>query len=303
MRDMKRQKLANLRHVPATNRSPHTYICRACRLYDDTPEKLAKWRARSFGFLERVVVTPRAWHAPAGRQGTPSMARAGRPAGRAYVPTVRCVRSYALPHSDTQTSRRATKPGSHLSIGRFERICAVVGRQPTAPHMYRPGTSSLRRHTWKSSQKDAHGHSSTCTSDLHRSRVCLSRLSPPTETGGRTAGPSRARPRRAAGPRRAVTGGQASARDRRPGVGTRPAAGLRHANGPGIGKRPAATLRHTTGSCFGTRPGLGTRPGQASARRFLNWSHVDGSDLVVFSQLSKSWQNDAHGHLVSSRET
>ena len=76
------------------------------------------------------------------------------------------------------------------------------------------------------------GYSSTCTSDLFRRRVRLSRLSP-------SATPGRAAPRRA-GPRRAVTGA-------RPGFGTRPAARLRRTR-PG---RASACDR---------RPGSGTRP-------------------------------------------
>ena len=77
------------------------------------------------------------------------------------------------------------------------------------------------------------GHSPTCTSDLYRRRVRLSRLYP-------SAGPGRAPPGRA-GPRRAVTGA-------RPGFGTRPAARLRRTR-PG---RASACDR---------RPGFGTRPG------------------------------------------
>ena len=75
------------------------------------------------------------------------------------------------------------------------------------------------------------GYSSTCTSDLFRRRVRLSRLSP-------SATPGRAAP--GAGPRRAVTGA-------RPGFGTRPAARLRRTR-PG---RASACDR---------RPGSGTRP-------------------------------------------
>ena len=99
------------------------------------------------------------------------------------------------------------------------------------------------------------GHSSTCTSDLYRRRVRLSRLCP---SAGRAvpglaalgpAGPDRTSPcgragsglPRRAGPRRAVTGA-------RPGFGTRPAARLRRTR-PG---RASACDR---------RPGFGTRPG------------------------------------------
>ena len=73
------------------------------------------------------------------------------------------------------------------------------------------------------------GYSSTCTSDLFRRRVRLSRLSP-SATPGRAA-PGRAAPgsyRRPAGLWNA-TGGKASAHTTGPGFGMRPAAGLRNA--------------------------------------------------------------------------
>ena len=127
------------------------------------------------------------------------------------------------------------------------------------------------------------GHSSTCTSDLYRRRVRLSRLSPsagpgrarpgragPGRTGphlaARPRGPGRAgpgRPGRAgpgrAGPGRAGPGragqlpapGRASERDRRQGFGAHDRAGLRHATGGRAPERDQASAR-TTGPGFGT---------------------------------------------------
>ena len=68
------------------------------------------------------------------------------------------------------------------------------------------------------------GHSSTCTSDLYRRRVRLSRLCP-------CAGPGRAAPGSYRGPAglRNATGSKASAHTTGPGFGMRPAAGLRNA--------------------------------------------------------------------------
>ena len=113
------------------------------------------------------------------------------------------------------------------------------------------------------------GHSSISTSDLYRRRVRLSRLSP------------------SAGPGRAVTGA-------RPGFGTRPAARLRRT-------RPGR-LRHETGglaserdpaSAHTTGPGFGTPLAQLIPRRRIG--------LCRFPRFSESWQNDGHGHCVSSR--
>ena len=157
------------------------------------------------------------------------------------------------------------------------------------------------------------GHSSTCTSDLYRRRVRLSRL---CSSAGRAvpglaalgpAGPDRTspcgrawpgrprRPRRA-GPRRAVTGarpgfgtrqaarlrrtrpGRASACDRRPGFGTR----------PGFGAHDRARFRHATGgraqerdqaSAHTTGPGFGTPLAQLIPRRRIGF-------LSSFSSIS-----------------
>ena len=98
-------------------------------------------------------------------------------------------------------------------------------------------------------------------------------LPPPAELG--RAGPG------LAGPGRAGSGRTVQGRYRRP-AGLRNATGGKasaHATGPGFGMRPAAGLRNATRL-------RRTRPGQVSARRFLNWSPVDGSDFVVFLDLS-----------------
>ena len=199
---------------------------------------------------------------------------------------------------------RATKPGSHLSIRRtdsHESAPSSAGNQPL------PTCIDRARHPYddtpeKSSQKDAHGHSSTCTSDLHRSRVRLSCLSPPAQPGGRPgrAGPSQTSP----------CGRAAAGRDRRPGLGTRPApkrrhatggrasardrAGNRHATGGQASAHDRVVLRHATRLRHATGPRFGTPLPQLIPRRRVG--------LGRFSQLSKRWQNDAHGHLVSSRE-
>ena len=139
-------------------------------------------------------------------------------------------------HTPEKTDRR-------FELGRFSRFSKLMPRR-------RLGLGSFRRFIAKGWQNDSPGHSSTCTSDLYRRRVRLSRLSP---SAGR-AGPGRAgsgrtvqgRYRRPAGLRNA-TGGKASA----------------HATGPGFGMRPAAGLRNATRL-------RRTRPGQVSARRFLN---------------------------------
>ena len=113
------------------------------------------------------------------------------------------------------------------------------------------------------------GHPSTCTSDLYRRRVRLSRLSPsdgragPGRAGPGRAGPGRAGPGRAgpgrAGPGRAGPGragqlpelGRASERDRRLGFGEHDLAGLRHATSGWASERDQASA-HTTGPGFGT---------------------------------------------------
>ena len=131
------------------------------------------------------------------------------------------------------------------------------------------------------------GHSFTCTSDLYRRRVRLSRLclsagrAVPGLTALGPAGPDRTWPCGRAGPGRAVPGRAGPGRAapgsyRRPG-GFRNASGGKasaHTTGPGFGVRPAAGLRNATRL-------RRTRPGQVSARRLLNWSPVDGSDFVV----------------------
>ena len=91
------------------------------------------------------------------------------------------------------------------------------------------------------------GHSSTCTSDLYRRRVRLSRLCP-------FAGPGRAAPGSYRGPAglRNATGSKASA----------------HTTGPAL--RPAAG--------FGTRRGFGHTTGPGLGTPF---AQRDGSDFVV----------------------
>ena len=85
------------------------------------------------------------------------------------------------------------------------------------------------------------GHSSTCTSDLYRRRVRLSRLSP-------SAGPGRAAPGRAG---QLTAPGRASERDRRQGFGAHERAGLRHATAGRASERDQASA-HTTWPGFGT---------------------------------------------------
>ena len=110
------------------------------------------------------------------------------------------------------------------------------------------------------------GHLSTCTCDLYRRRVRLSRLCP---SAGRAvpglaalgpAGPDRNSPcgRAVPGlPRRPGRAGQlpapgrASQRDRRQGFGAHDRAGLRHATGGRASERDQASAQ-TTGPGFGT---------------------------------------------------
>ena len=79
-------------------------------------------------------------------------------------------------------------------------------------------------------------HSSTCTSDLYRRRVHLSRLCP-------CAGPGRAG--------QLPAPGRASERDRQQCFGAHDRAGLRHATGGRASERDEASA-HTTGPGFGT---------------------------------------------------
>ena len=146
------------------------------------------------GFLERVVVTPRARPRPR------------RPTG----PRVR--RTFVVFLGELIPRRR-------IGLSRFSRF--VSKSWPTRPV----------------------GHSSTCTSDLYRRRVRLSRLSPSASLGRAAQG--RAAPgsyRRPAGLWNA-TGGKASAHTDR--------AGLGHATGGRAPERDQASA-HTTGPGFGT---------------------------------------------------
>ena len=86
------------------------------------------------------------------------------------------------------------------------------------------------------------GHSSTCTNDLYRRRVRLSRLSP-------SAGPGRSGPGRAG---QLPAPGRASERDRRQGFGAHDRARFRHATGGRASERDQASA-HTTGPGFGTQ--------------------------------------------------
>ena len=109
-------------------------------------------------------------------------------------------------------------------------------------------------------------------------------LPPPAEPC--RAGPGRAWPGRA-GPLSAA--GRASERDQRQGFGAHDRAGLRHATGGRASERYQASA-HTTG------PGFGTPLPQLIPRR------RDG--LCRFRRfVSKRWQDDADGQLVSSRES
>jgi hypothetical protein len=127
------------------------------------------------------------------RDDSPARAR------QAFVPTARSVRSYALRHS---TSCRDQTRFTHFDReNRIKRICAT-GRQPTAPtstnrvcHLYDDTPE-------KSTQKYAHRHLSTYTTDqIPRSQASLSRHAEPGRAAGR-AGPGRA------GPDRTVPGGR-----------------------------------------------------------------------------------------------
>ena len=178
-------------------------------------------------------------------------------------------------HTPEKTDRR-------VELCRFSRFAELIPRR-------RIGLSRFSRFVSKSWQTTRPvGHSSTCTSDLYRLRVRLSRVSS-------SAGPGRARPGRAgpgwigphlargraapgrAGARRAVTGalpgfgtrpaarlrrtrpagfrhatgGRASEHDRRQGFGAHDRGGLRHATGGRASERDQASA-HTTGPGFGT---------------------------------------------------
>ena len=139
-------------------------------------------------------------------------------------------------HTPENTDRR-------VELGRFSPYSKLI-------HSRRLGLGRFPRFVSKGWQNDASGHSSTFTSDRYRRRVRLSRLSP---SAGQ-AGPGRTWPGRAAPGRyrrpaelRNATSGKASA----------------HTTGTGFGMRPAAGLRNATRL-------RRTRPGQVSARRFLN---------------------------------
>ena len=152
------------------------------------------------------------------------------------------------------------KTDRRVELCRFSRFAELIPRR-------RIGLCRFSRFVYKSWQTTRPvGHSSTCTSDLYRRRVRLSRVSS-------SAGPGRARPGRAGpgwtGPHFAARPGRAgpgragqlpapcraSEGERRQGFGAH--------DRPGFGMRPAAGLRNATRL-------RRTRPGQVSARRLLN---------------------------------
>ena len=155
------------------------------------------------------------------------------------------------------------KTDRRVELCRFSRFAELIPRR-------RIGLCRFSRFVSKIWQNDAPGRSFVY---IHKWSLPSSRPSFPS-LSLRWAWPDRTALRRAAGPRRAGPGraGQlpapcrASERDRRQGFGAH--------DRPGFGMRPAAGLRNATRL-------RRTRPGQVSARRFLNWSPVDGSDFVV----------------------
>ena len=97
------------------------------------------------------------------------------------------------------------------------------------------------------------------------------------------------RPSRA-GPRRAVTGG-------RPDFGTRPAAMLRRT-------RPGRASACDRLPGFGTRPGFGAHDRAGVGTPLPQLIPRRRVGLCRFPRfVSKSWQDHAHGQLVSSRES
>ena len=174
-------------------------------------QKLARRRARSVGFVERVVVTPRAWHKP--------------------EKTDRRVELGCFSRFSKLMSRR------WLGIGRFPRFVSK-GWQNDAPGHSSTCTSDLYRHRVRFSR---------LSPSAGRAGPVLAWWTRPDPTSqcGRPGQAALGRYRRSAGLRNATGGkasahttGRASACDRRPGFGTR----------PGFGAHDRARFRHAASS-------------------------------------------------------
>ena len=208
--------------------------------------------------MTRTVI----WFPQESRSYSPCLTRARRPPGHtepgtrrpAGRPGVRCyrsrralVRTSPLRHS---TSRRATKPGSHLSIGRtdsHESAPSSAGSQPLptcidrARHPYDDTPEKVPKKTSTVIRLPAQVISTVVESVFP---VSLRRPSRAGRAGGRAGG----RPGRAGPDRTSPCGRAAAGRDRRPGFGTRPAPRRRHATGGRNSARDRAGNRHMAGS-------------------------------------------------------